>query len=78
MFTVYFFLFFFCLRKYGWIPNQQKYSISFPSEIWPVPNDEEKKQAEEEASKYYSYTEAQNIFVTLLMKAKYTDQCGNF
>lgn len=41
-------------------------------------NDEEKKQAEEEASKYYNYTEAENISVTLVMNAKYADQCGNF
>lgn len=30
------------------------------------------------ASKYYNYTEAQAIFVTLVTKAKYADQCGNF
>lgn len=40
--------------------------------------DEEKKQGEEETSKYYNYTEAQNIFLTLVMKAKYANQCGNF
>lgn len=40
--------------------------------------DEGKKQEEEEASKYYNYTQAQNIFLTLVMKAKYANQCGNF
>lgn len=36
------------------------------------------KQAEEEASKYCNYTEAREIFVRLVMEARYADQDGNF